>query len=348
VFLTGVSKFSKVGVFSGLNNLEDLTMTDMASALVGYTEDEIPRYFGDHLTALEEKLNLSADALRAKIRHWYNGYRFSDNDARVYNPFSCLHLLKHHKFLNYWFESGTATFLLKLIEKYRYDLNVIEEETVGLSAFSSYEIDQLKVLPLLFQTGYLTIKDYIPERNLYRLGYPNYEVENSFLDVLVETYSKIESEKVEGYLYGLTDALDAQDLELFFQKLRVFFANVPYDIQLKDEKYYQTIFYLILKMMGLRVETEVRTNQGRIDAVIEMKDRVYIFEFKLFGTKEEALAQIKTMKYYEKYASPMTASQTPLPFGHLPLSGEKRQVVLVGVEFNPAERNIGEWVVESL
>jgi hypothetical protein len=157
--------------------------------LLGYTVEEISNYFGDYLAALAGKLKLSTEALREKIRHWYNGYRFSKHGARVYNPFSCLHVFKHQDFSNYWFESGTATFLLKLIEKYRYDLTSIDTETLGLSAFSSYEIDHLKILPLLFQTGYLTIKDYLPERNLYRLGYPNYEVENSLLDVLVETYS---------------------------------------------------------------------------------------------------------------------------------------------------------------
>ena len=327
VLLTGVSKFSKVSVFSGLNNLNDLTMDTRYAEMLGYTQTELEHYFTDRIDILAKYEQINRIALLEKIKHWYNGYRFSKENTSVYNPFSTLLLFDKNDFANHWFETGTPTFLLNLIKKNNYEMPKIETLNINEKAFSSYEIENLDILPLLLQTGYLTIKEYNKERNLYQLCYPNYEVKNAFLEQLTETYSTVRATLVSSYLYDLIDYLAVDDLDNFFETLEIFFANIPYDIQITDEKYYQTIFYLIFTLIGLKVEAEVRTNKGRIDAVIVSEDSIYIFEFKLEGTKEEAVTQIKNREYFQKYQN------------------SNKKIVLVGVEFDKEKRNIGEWLV---
>jgi hypothetical protein len=220
--------------------------------------------------------------------------------------------------------------LLNLIKEKDYDIRANEAMQADEMAFTSYEVENLRVEPLLYQTGYLTITDYEQDRHtqlsMYTLGYPNFEVKNAFLEHLVDQQTGVRKELAGGYLYQLIKAINANDLELFFTLLRSFFANIPYDLQLKHEKYYQTIFYLVFTLLGLRIQAEVKTNQGRADAVVETTDLIYIFEFKLFGTKEEALQQIKDMKYDEPHLN------------------KGKDIILVGVEFNAQERNIGEWM----
>ncbi len=327
VFLTGVSKFSKVGVFSGLNNLEDITMDEHYSGLLGWTQKELESNFQTQIKSLAQREEETEQKIIKKIKYWYNGYRFSAKKLYVYNPFSTLLLFKQKSFKFHWFETGTPTFLIELMKKQNtFSLKEMVDNQVSEEAFSCYEIENLEVLPLLFQTGYLTIKNYDKQMRLYELGYPNFEVNNAFTERLIKTFSCLEPGMAEGYIVKLIRSLQSNDLENFFEILRVFFANIPYTIQLKQEKYYQTIFYLIFSLFGLRVQAEITTNCGRIDAVIELKKSVYIFEFKLFGTHQEALAQIKEKRYYEKYLD----------------SGKK--IILVGVAFDPEERNIGEHV----
>ncbi len=327
VFLTGVSKFSKVGVFSGLNNLEDITMDEHYSSLLGWTQKELESNFQTQIKSLAQREEETEQKIIKKIKYWYNGYRFSAKKLYVYNPFSTLLLFKQKSFKFHWFETGTPTFLIELMKKQNtFSLKEMVDNQVSEEAFSSYEIENLEILPLLFQTGYLTIKNYDKQVRLYELGYPNFEVNNAFTERLIKTFSCLEPGMAEGYIVKLIRSLQSNDLENFFETLRIFFANIPYTIQLKQEKYYQTIFYLIFSLLGLRVQAEVTTNRGRIDAVIELKKSVYIFEFKLFGTPQEALAQIKEKQYYEKY-----------------LDLEKK-ITLVGVAFDSEERNIGEHI----
>ncbi len=326
IFLTGVSKFSKVCVFSGLNNLNDITMDGNFSQLLGYTQEELETNFAERLTILAEKQNMTVEKVLAMMKTWYNGYRFSKVSSYVYNPFSILLLFNKDDFSNYWFESGTPTFLIDLITTSQFDVSIVNDISVGENAFSSYEIGQLSPVPLLYQTGYLTIKDFVGR--LYTLGFPNLEVEDSFLQYLSEAYSKVPKELTENYLDKLIRALDGSDMPMFFETLKVFFANIPYTINIPLEKYYQTIVYIVFTLLGLRIQAEVVTNQGRIDAVIEMANIVYVFEFKLNGTKKAALAQINRKQYAEKY----------LDTG--------KQLVLVGVAFDAEMRNIGQWVTE--
>ncbi|MEA2083760.1 MAG: AAA family ATPase [Thermodesulfobacteriota bacterium] len=327
VLLTGVSKFSKAGVFSGLNNLKDISMNAGYSSLLGITRQEMENSFKKYIDQFAGSEGVNKSELIKKITYWYDGFCFSGNCEKVFNPFSMLLLFDNARFSNYWFESATPSFLIKFIKEKGFDLNRLDRVKVDESAFSSYEIENLKVVPILFQTGYLTITDYDKERMEYTLAYPNFEIKNSMIKCLAEAYSYVESEMVHGYAWKLIDALREHDFDAFFDTLRVFFADIPYDLHIDREKYYQTIFYLVFSLVGLKVEAEVKTNKGRIDAVIIDND-VHIFEFKLDGNKDNALGQIKDKGYFEKY------------------QGTGKNIYLFGVEFT--DKNVGAWMVEKL
>ena len=323
VLLTGVSKFSKAGVFSGLNNLEDISMDKRYSSLLGITREEMADSFEEYIDQFAESEGVSKSELIEKITYWYDGFCFSRSCKKVFNPFSALLLFKKLSFGNYWFQSATPSFLIKLMRRKNFDIRRLKKMEVREESFGAYELENPAVLPLLFQTGYLTIKEYDKDFMTYILGYPNFEVENSFQYALLSSYS---STQVDGYLIDLIRTLRNNDFETFFDTLRIFFADIPYDLHIKKEKYYQTVFYLIFSLVGLKVEAEVKTNKGRIDAVIIDKD-IYIFEFKFDGDKDQALNQIKDKKYFEKY------------------QGKGKKIYLFGVGF--ANRNVDEWVVEK-
>ncbi len=324
LLLTGVSKFSKAGVFSNLNHLTDITLNDAYSDIIGITEQELNDYFSDHISAFAEEEGISSAELLKKIREWYNGYRFSPEGVSVYNPFSTLLLFEQRRFEHQWFETGTPEFLVKLMLKNNYDIMEIPLKTEALN-FSSYEVDDLSLTPLLVQTGYLTIKDYNAEDGIYTLDYPNFEVKKAFLTYFNQKFRR--KEVTGSLIIKLTEAFQDENLEKCIEVLREIFAGIEYDLHIAQEKYYQTLFYLTFTLLGFRINTEVKTNLGRIDAVIESKS-IYIFEFKFSGTKEEALAQIKNKKYYEKYLN------------------KGKDIYLVGAEFK--DRNIGEYTVELL
>ncbi|MBL0717397.1 MAG: ATP-binding protein [Desulfosarcina sp.] len=324
VLLTGVSKFSKAGVFSGLNNLQDISMDTRYSSLLGITREEMKICFKKHIDRFAKTEKISNAELIEKIIYWYNGFCFSGICEKVFNPFSMLLLFDNTRFSNYWFESATPGFLIKLMKEKKIDVKKMQDLEVREENLSTYEIEDLSIIPLLFQTGYLTIKGYDDDFMTYRLGYPNFEVENSFQYALLRSYSYTET---DGHLVSLIRALRNDDFELFFDTLRIFFADIPYDLQINKEKYYQTIFYLIFSLIGLKVEAEIKTNKGRIDAVIIDKE-IYVFEFKINGDKAQALNQIKDKKYFEKY------------------QGIDKEIYLFGVEF--ADRNIGDWMVEKM
>ena len=328
VFLTGVSKFSKVGVFSGLNHLKDITLDNRNCALLGMTQEEVESCFSDHLEAFSRYASISIPDLIEKIRLWYNGFCFSSACVPIYNPFSLLMLLDMQEFRNYWFETGTPTFLIRQIRQRGYNVEDMERLQVNELAFASYEIDRLTVLPLLVQTGYLTIKSYDPKRRLFTLDYPNLEVRESFLKYLIDEFTPVQKETSDAYLWQMIDAMRAGDIEQVFAVLQVFFAGIPYDIQIKAERYYQTIFYLIFRLIGLQIGVEVRTSKGRIDAVVEIDEGIFIFEFKLGGTAQAALAQIHDRGYAAPYQN------------------RKQPVILIGAVFGSQGEGIVDWVCE--
>ncbi|MEM7129015.1 MAG: AAA family ATPase [Chloroflexota bacterium] len=325
VFITGISKFSKVGIFSQLNNLLDITLDYRYATMFGITQQELEHNFAEYMNAFANKEGLSRSILLEKIRIWYNGFRFSDIDCAVYNPYSTVLLFDRQKFSGYWFETGTPTFLIQLIQKRNFDLELLEDLKVSEHAFSTYEVGNLAIVPLLFQTGYLTIRDYDQSDQTYELEYPNYEVENAFLTQLLSQFSETEQALSESHLRKLVSALYDYNLERFFEVLKVVYANIDYDLQLDYEKYSQSIFFLIFRLIGIKISAEVKTNKGRIDAVVELAERIYLFEFKINATAEIAMEQIKQNSYFQKYLL------------------HDKSITLVGVNFSTTARQVDSW-----
>ena len=325
VFITGVSKFSKVSLFSDLNNLTDITLDKKYATMLGYTHQELLEYFADRLETLTEKGN--KDEWLKDIRTWYKGYSW-DGKNFVYNPFSILNFFEKEEIKNYWFESGSPLFLVKLIRKYDIDLAQLEHYKAGEEIFSSYDIDRMNVGSLMFQTGYLTIKE-IQEisrtKRFYILSYPNQEVREAFLVYLLGDFSPNFADRISVIINDLKTNLESGNIDRFFEITRSIFAQIPYDIFVKDrEGYYQTVIYIILKLIGIDICCELETNRGRIDAVIELGSAIYIMEFKL-GTAAEALNQIKEKKYYEKYQV------------------SSKEIILTGIGFD-----IGDYKIEKI
>ena len=328
VFITGVSKFAKVSVFSGMNNLTDISMDKRYADLCGVTQQELERDFASAIDELAAMEGQKTAAMLTKIKHWYNGYRFEEDADTVYNPYSLLSLFSKQKFSNYWFTTATPTFLLKLLRDKQFELNKLSEFAVGEAAFAASEPEQMNELSVLFQTGYLTLKSC--KGPLFVLDFPNHEVKKSFFDSVVDYYGHISTGMGQSYVWQLSEHLNKDDMATFFETLEVFFANIPYDITLNQEKYYQSMFYAIFTLLGMTIEAEVRTNKGRIDCVLQTDERIYIIEFKLDGSKEEAMAQIHDKQYAQKY------------------QGSNKQMVLLGVAFDQKSRNIAGYLEQQI
>ncbi|HLP47958.1 MAG TPA: AAA family ATPase [Candidatus Kapabacteria bacterium] len=331
VFITGVSKFSRVSIFSDLNNLVDITLMENFADILGYTEAELTHYFAPYIDRITKKRGISKSYLAETIRNWYNGYSW-DGEHFVYNPFSILNLFNANRFRNFWFTSGTPTFLIQLIRRNKSEITEFENLTVENYTFDSYDIENIDIAALLFQTGYLTIKKITieDEEETYHLSYPNKEVRDSFLTYLLGEFSRKDMSFSSRFLKRINELVKADDIDGFIREIKSLFASIPSHIFIGDrEAYYHSIIYLILKLAGADVRCEVPTNIGRIDAVLETGNKIYIMEFKL-GSEHEALEQIKKMKYYEKYL------------------GSGKEIVLLGTGFDIKQRNIGNYLLEIL
>ncbi len=327
-FITGVSKFTQVSVFSDLNNLDDITMDQRYAEICGFTQEECEKYFAEWIDENAVKNKMKRTDYLEKLRVLYNGIRFSKKEVTLYNPVSFTKAMDHGGFDYYWFETGTPTFLLKLLQQKDYEVIKLNELELNSRVFSSYEIEKIKIEPLLYQTGYLTVKDYNEETDIFTLSYPNKEVKTAFIEYLTDYFTPVDRADLPTLLEHLVDGLVKNDLEKVFNKvLKVFYAKIDYDIKLKFEKYYQTIFYILFMMLGVRIKTEVKTNDGRMDVVIKTKTHIYIFEFKLDKTTKEAIEQIKEKEYYNRYLL------------------DSRKLVLVGVNFNSKTGEIANWEI---
>jgi len=328
VFLTGVSKFSKVGIFSGLNNLVDLSMHRDYATMFGYTQAELETNFAEELDETAAYLHLSKPELLEKIRYWYNGYRFVAHAETVYNPVSVNLFFFEKAFKNYWFATGTPSFLIELLKQEGvYDLTY---ENINPNGFDSFELNNLKPVAVLFQTGYLTIQS-ADEEGLLNLDYPNKEVRDSMLENLIEGFAGVDVEESAALVIKLRRAFYENDLEQVFRILQGLFKSVPYFMHERyPEQFFHAAIHLLFTYMGLRVHSEVHTNDGRVDAVVETDTRVYILEFKLDRSAEEALAQIRTKKYYQAW-------------WHL-----GKPVVGIGVNFSSETKNVEAWQAEEM
>ena len=330
-FITGVSKFCHVSLFSDLNNLTDITMDARYAAMLGYTQEELEANFSDRIAAAAG--DRDPDEFKAEIKAWYNGYRFHSSSATVYNPVSLAKFFESGgEFNNYWFSTGTPTFLLELIKKQRFNFEEVLNTPVSNFAFDAYEIDRINPLTLLLQTGYLTIDRAVKRYGdtVYLLRFPNLEVKGSFETYLAGHCSGLMADQVKDSVYKLADAVTAGDVDGFLEAMKVFFAQVPYDVHLKNENNFRLLFFSIFMLLGISIEAESKTNEGRIDAVASNEGFVFVFEFKLDRTKELALDQIKKRDYYRRYMN----------------SG--RKIFLVGVNFDMERGQIADWTSQAV
>ncbi len=327
VFLTGVTKFAQVSVFSDLNQLRDISMSPAYTTLCGITRDELVQVFQPEITRLSRKLNVSFDEAVDKLEAQYDGYHFNEEATGVFNPFSLLNALQDLRLSDYWFQTGTPTYLVDLLKQSDYDLRLlIDGIQIRPSGFAEYRAEKKNPIPMIYQSGYLTIKGYDAEFGLYTLAFPNDEVRNGFLDFLVPYYTPVSSDETGFHITRFVQELRAGETDAFMERLQAFFADFPYELNDKTERHYQAVFYLVFKLMGQFTEVEVRSAKGRADAVVKTPAYIYVFEFKLNGTAEEALQQIDEKGYL------------------LPYTADGRQVVKVGVEFSKEERNIGRFI----
>jgi len=309
VFITGITRFGKVSVFSKLNNLQDISMNESFCEMFGYTDSELHEYFSEYLTNAAMKNNMSEEELSESIREWYDGYRFSKKENKVFNPVSIgQFFVNHAEFMNYWFETGTPSFLIGMVKKNHLlpeDFNAPIMEALSFSSFDAAELASPdlstdKIVQMLYQAGYLTLKDILVEQPLtFELGFPNQEVREAFSRFLTSEYAG--SEKVLSFVKNFVVNTGKGKTEGMIETFRSFFSNLPYDLRIEKEKYYQSIVYSIFVMCGIETKAEETTNIGRIDGVAKMKNQIYIIEFKLNGSAEEALKQINEKKYAEKY-----------------------------------------------
>ena len=331
LFVTGVSKFSHVSLFSDLNNLTDITMDARYAEMFGYTQEELEANFGDRIAALAG--NQDIEAYKSEIKEWYNGYRFEENAKTVYNPVSFAKFLESGgKFNNYWFSTGTPSFLIELAKRTDFDFqSAVGGNSVPEVAFNAFEIDNIDPLALLLQTGYVTIKDTEQKfgQTWYFLDFPNKEVSTAFSAYILNSYAgKTQTGSVQFVAEMATSLLNG-DLKKLRKVMEVFFAGIPYDIHKKQESTFQTIFFSIFRLLGAYIEAESTTNDGRIDAVVKTGKAVYIFEFKL-DNDPTALEQIKAKEYYKKYLL------------------DKRDIYIVGVNFDSVKGNLIGWEEEKI
>lgn len=326
VLLTGVSKFSRVSIFSELNNLLDLSLHAKYGAMLGYTQEELEHYFADRIETTSHKFG-GRESLLIQLKKWYNGYSWNGQDY-VYNPFSILNFFDRESFENFWFETGTPTFLLKLLDRERsYNLDKIKASPVS---FNSFELEHISPEALLFQTGYLTIKA-IGANQIYTLSYPNYEVKNSLLQYLLAQHSHNYAPRLSPKVVEMMDALEEGSIAGFVEGLNSVFATIPYQIFITDkEAYYHSVTFLTLSLMGTYIQAEVSQSKGRPDAVVFTREAIYVMEFKLDESAEAALEQIKQNGYAQPYLN------------------EGKPVKALGFNFSSEKKEVDVWVKEEL
>ena len=309
-FLTGVTKFSKVSIFSDLNNLRDISMLPEYDAICGITQKEMEEVFKPEIIELGKAQNLTETETLAKLKQKYDGYHFSESFVNVYNPFSLLNVFAGKVFRSFWFATGTPTFLVRTLEKQKEICirDILENAEMSENALQDYRPDINNPIPILFQSGYLTLKDYDERLGLYKLGFPNDEVKYGFLDNLVPAYTSISKDASGLFIGNFIRDLRDNKLDSFMKRMYTACAGLPYSLASKEnvqmrERDYQIAFYIIFSLMGQFVQTEVVSSKGRADCVVHTDDTVYIFEFKLMGsgTPKEAIQQIKEKGYAEPY-----------------------------------------------
>ena len=335
-FITGITKFSQLSVFSTINNLKNVTLLPRFSSICGITEQEVKDVFPEDIKAMADTLGFTDDEMFQRIKLRYDGYHFSEISEDIYNPYSLLNAFGDQKLDNYWFASGTPTFLIRQMQHFKTDIMSLDKLVVPASAFDQPTENMQNALPLLYQSGYLTIKDYDREIEAYTLSIPNQEVRIGYAKWLLPIYTGLDDADVQmGFAAKFWRALKRGDVDLAMREMQAYVAGIPYvegfKEKLKDaatkESFYEYTMYLIFSMLNVYAKTQVKCSGGRADMVVWMPDTVYVFELKVNGTAREALEQIDSRGYA------------------LPYKTDTHKVVKVGVKFNAETRVPEEWVI---
>ena len=330
VFLTGVTKFSQVSVFSGFNQPKDISMHNKYEALCGITQEELDATFREQIESMAEAYHCSYDEMRDRLKAQYDGYHFSDRLTDVYNPFSLLNAFDAQRISDYWFKSGTPTYLIRLLSHTDEQMDDITSKFYAPKEFIDYKADVEQPLPMIYQSGYLTIKAFDMDFNLFLLDYPNKEVKEGFLTMVASKYFD-NGDKINPWVREATIFLRKGEVDNFRTGLTSFLASIPYTMRRKEnererERYFHYTFYLLLRLLSVyTVYTEKVQSQGRVDCVVETPQYVYIFEFKLDGTADEALRQIEEKGYVREYAS------------------DNRKLYKIGAVFSSETGTISDW-----
>ena len=327
-FITGITKFGKVSVFSDLNNLNDISMDNRYVAICGITEKELTTYFKQGIEELAEAYGDTTEDTITKLREKYDGYHFKNNSVGIFNPYSVLNTVAKLEYYDYWFETGTPTFLVDLLKMHNYNLQNLTNERVSSDVINSVDSMSTNPIPVIYQSGYLTIKGYDERFKKYLLGFPNKEVEEGFINFLLPLYSSAGSSSpfmVDEFVRDV----EAGKPEQFMQRMKSFFADTSYQVVGNAELYFQNAMYLVFKMMGFYTQVERPTSDGRIDAVIQTPGYIYIIECKLDRSAEEALKQIETNGY------------------EAPFIMDKRKLYKIGINFSSQTRGVESWKIEG-
>lgn len=327
--LTGVARFSKVSIFSDLNNLRDISFEEGFSAICGITEDELNVYFEQGIAALAKKCDTSVRETCDALRSRYDGYHFSRNSRGIYNPFSLMNVFLKNSFGSFWFETGAPTFLIRLIRSQNWKLGSLAPVQISALDLESGGIMSHNPIVVLYQTGYLTIKGFEAEFEEYTLDYPNLEVKQGFLSNLAAYYLEPEEQPAQFSIARFVNEVRSGDIDSFMRRLESCIAGIPYVEKGSAEATFQNAIYLIFTLMGLYARVESRTSNGRIDLVVETDRFVYIFEFKVDKSAENALSQIRKKEYWLPYVS------------------SRKDIFLIGADFSSAERRLADWIVEK-
>ena len=324
-FITGITKFSQMGIFSGINNLMDVSMLDDYSDICGISKEELLTQCKPDIEVMAEKMQCSYSEMAGKLTENYDGYHFSENSKDIFNPYSLIKAFATNKLGQYWFDSGTPTFLFNIVDQFKTDLTKLEGTKVLVQDFSISPEGATSALPILYQSGYLTIKGYDPEYEEYTLGFPNREVRLGFLYAFMPSVTNTSSQQNSSMLLGVTRALKAGDVDSAMISIKAFIASMPYHYDNTKEADFQTIMYIIFSLLGMYVKVEVSSALGRADAIIETRNYVYVIEYKVNHSVDEALQQIEDKGYATPYLS------------------DPRKLVKIGMSFSSECRGLESW-----
>ena len=329
VFITGITKFSQLSIFSELNNLENISMFDQYSAICGISKTELTTAMKPDVEGLGKALGLTYDECLEELRRYYDGYHFSNHSEDVFNPFSLIRALNGQQIDSYWFGSGTPSYLIKSLQKYHVNVMDIEMKGVSVDDFDVSPELMTSALPLLYQSGYLTIKKYSPITKSYQLGYPNMEVKVGMLKSLAPNYLSPVSVDNNGLVAEFIELLYDEDVEGAMVRLKAYLSSISNRLSNKNERDFQTVFYLIFNLMGALIRVEEDSAIGRADAVLHLPTAVYVFELKYDGSAADALRQIDEKGYL------------------IPYSAEGKRLVKVGVNYDSEQRTISDWIIKE-